>query len=48
MNKQKLCFEHAKNIKNSELVDPDDCHLCKLEIAFDKVLDKPQFRDLRP
>jgi len=51
MTKQKLCFEHGKDFKNQDrwiCVLPDDCELCNLEKTFDKVLDLPQFRDLRP
>ena len=50
MTKQKLCLEHGKNLKKSrwELVDPEKCNLCKLENTFNKVLEMPEFRDLRP
>ena len=49
--RKKLCFEHGKNFKNQDsyvCVMPDKCELCKLEKTFDKVLDMPEFRDLRP
>ena len=60
MTKQKLCFEHGKDLKKSpalqnllncaawELVDSEKCYLCKMELKLDRVLDLPQFRDLRP
>jgi len=49
-NPQKLCnrhqrsFEHGHYIKVKSL----ECDLCKLENTFNKVLDMPEFRDLRP
>ena len=49
--KQKLCFEHGKHYKNQDsyiCVQPKECYLCNLEKSFDKVLDEPEFRDLRP
>ena len=47
MTRQKLCLRH--NEKNRGiLVDSSKCELCKLEQIFDRVLDLPQFRDLRP
>ena len=48
--KQKLCFEHGRDLKKSEweLVNPDKCNLCNLENRFNDVLDMPEFRDLRP
>jgi len=50
MTKQKLCIEHGKDLKKSRwvLVDPVKCELCKLENAFNSVLNQKEFRDLRP
>ena len=51
MTRQKLCFEHGKNLKNQDnyiCVDPSKCFMCKMELKLNKVLDLPQFRDLRP
>ena len=50
MIKQKLCFEHGKDLKKSkwELVNPDKCNLCKLENAFNNVLNHKEFEGLRP
>ena len=47
-NKKNGLTCHAKLDSLVKLVDSSKCDLCKLESAFDKVLDKPQFRDLRP
>ena len=50
MNKQKLCFEHGKNLLKSrwELVNPDKCNLCKLENSFNSVLNQKEFEGLKP
>ena len=48
--RKKLCFEHGKNFKNQDryvCVMPDKCELCKLENAFNKVLNQKEFRELR-
>ena len=50
MTKQKLCFEHGKNLKNQDnyiCVAPKKCYLCKLELKLDKVLDLPEFNYLK-
>jgi len=50
MNKQKLCFEHGKDLKKSrwELVESEKCFLCLLGNNLHNILNQKEFRDLRP
>mgnify|MGYP003150458442 CR=1 FL=1 len=43
---KKLCSRHKT--KDSKLVKSAKCDLCKLETAFNSVLNQKEFRDLRP
>ena len=47
-NKKNGLTCHAKLDSLVKLVDSSKCDLCKLENTFKKVLDLPEFRDLRP
>ena len=47
MIERKLCLRHNEKNKGI-LVDSSKCELCKLENAFNNVLNQKEFRDLRP
>jgi len=47
----KLCNKHSKNLNLDSFFHTefsDRCELCTMELAFDKVLNLKEFRDLRP